>query len=524
MNTLFTQSLLTKPIYVSVKTLTRLISIFFLLPLLLTSQITSASDISRSMVPKIQMDLGEKITFYSDSLKEQRDFFIRLPEGYQETERNYPVIYLLDANNETLTYMKDLYFHSVTQINRLMQQGDIPESIIVGIPFNSEQWFSNVVNNAKPFRSYLTKELTNYIHDNYRTANNNILIGQSYSALFVLHTLPKSNDTFNSYVAIEPILASGELERAIKSYENMSMNNSDLQIIMGGETFINEAEELNTQIANSAGKFVNVSLEFYPEETHGSVYYPALNSGLRKHFKDFRKPTKAQMLSENFNHQSLLNYFESRASKYQVETTDKDFQFAVYDTIINQLKVKKFKQAFTLWPIWKSQYKMYNANIIINGFLRHNDRASAISLLQHLTIAMPTSVRAVDRLATLYQQEQQPELAAKYRLTVQQLLKEILSKPMSPKQEDNLTRYGYNLLNEERNQEAIAIFKRITLAKPDSINAFDSLSDAYERIKNHPEAIKALEKTIALANGKENVNTASFKQKLNRLKNIEVAD
>ena len=333
--------------------------------------------------------------------------------------------------------------------------------------------------------------------------------------------MPKSNDTFNSYVAIEPILASGELERAIKSYENMSMNNSDLQIIMGGETFINEAEELKTQIANSAGKFVNISLEFYPKETHGSVYYPALNSGLRKHFKDFRKPTKAQILSENFTHQSLLNYFDNRASKYQVETTEKDFQSAVYDTINNQLKVKKFKQAFTLWPVWKSQYKMYNANIIINGFLRNNDRASAISLLQHLTIAMPTSVRAVDRLATLYQLEQQPELAAKYRLTVQQLLKEILSKPMSPKQEDNLNRYGYNLLNEERNQEAIAIFKRITLAQPDSINAFDSLSDAYEQLKNHPEAIKALEKTILLANHKGDVSNTSFLQRLSRLKSID---
>jgi len=523
-NTLFTQSLLTKLTYVSAKTLTRLISIFFLLPLLLTSQITSANDISRSKVPKIQIDLGEKITFFSDSLKEQRDFFIRLPEGYQETKRDYPVIYLLDANNEILTYMKDLYFHSVTQINRLMQQGDIPESIIVGIPFKSDQWFNNVSSNPKPFRNYLTKELSSYINNNYRTINNNILIGQSYSALFVINALPNINDTFKSYVAIEPILSSGEVEKALGNYQNTISNNNVLQIIMGGTTFLDEAKALSRKIDNIAGKTVNVSFEAFSEESHGSVYYPALNSSLRNYFKDFRKPSKEQILTENFNHQSIIKYFDQRTSKYQVDNTSRQFQSAVFDTFHNQAMAKNFKQAFALWPIWKSEYKMYNANNMTNNFLRNNDRASAITFLQHVTKVMPNAVRAIDRLATLHQLDQKPEKANMYRSLVKQRLTEILNNPMSPKQEDSLNRYAYNLLNEERNQESIDLFKRITQAKPDSINAFDSLADGYEAVKNYPEAIKAIEKTIAMANGKENVNTASFKQKLNRLKNIEVAD
>lgn len=520
MKTLLTLPPLTKLTKVTVKMLTRLITVCVLLPLLMISQFTSANDISRSEVPQIKMDLGEKIAFYSDNLKEQREFFIRLPEGYQDTKRDYPVIYLLDANNEILTYMKDLYFNSVIQIERLMQHVDIPESIIVGIPFNSAQWFSNTVNNPQPFRSYLTKELSSYIDDNYRTANNNILIGQSYSALFVLNTLPKSSDTFNSYVAIEPILASGELEKAIESYQGISVKNSDLQIIMAAGSFLSEAKALKEQLVNLVGKATNVSLEIFPKESHGSVYYPALNSGLRKHFKDFRKPSKETILTANFNHQSLLNYFDKRAAKYQVKTTDKQFQSAVYDTIYNQIIAKKFKQAFTLWPVWKTQYKIYNANIIISNFLRNNDRTSAITFLEHLTIAMPTSVRAIDRLATLYQQEQKLEQASTYRLKVKQLLSEIFNKPISAKQEDALNRYGYNLLSEKRNQAAIAIFKRITKAKPDSVNAFDSLADAYESVKNHSEAIKALEKTIALANSKDDMNTASFQQRLSRLKNM----
>lgn len=108
----------------------------------------------------------------------------------------------------------------------------------------------------------------------------------------------------------------------------------------------------------------------------------------------------------------------------------------------------------------------------------------AISFLQHVAIAMPSPVRAVDRLATLYQQNQQPEQASIYRLKVQQRLTDIFNKPISSKQKDSLNRYGYNLINEERNQEALIILKRITKAKPDSISAYDSIAEAYELVKN----------------------------------------
>jgi len=507
----------------SSKARTQLTTAFAVLSLLLLSLFSSANEISRSNVSEININLGEKIGFYSDNLKEQREFFVRLPDSYQETKRSYPVIYLLDANNETLTYMKNLYFHSVTQIERLMKQGDIPESIIVGIPFKSSQWFSNVSNNSEPFKNYLTKELSIYINDNYRTINSNILIGQSYSALFVINSLPSSSNTFNSYVAIEPILANGELEKATKNYQALTIDNAKLQIIMGGTTFLEQAKILSKEIATSTGKMVDVSFEAYSKESHASVYYPALNSSLRNHFEDYRRPSREKILTQNFNHQSILKYFAKRAAKYQVETTDKLIQFSVYDTIYQQLMAKNFKQAFDLWPIWKSQYKMYNANNIANNFIRKGERTAAINFLEHVSKAMPMAIRAIDRLATLNQQEQNPEKASHYRLKAKQLLTEIFSKPISEKQEDSLNRYGYSLLSENRNQEAIKIFQRITKAKPDSINAYDSLADAYESIKKYPEAIKAVEKAIALANNKENVNIASLQQRLSRLKNIEIA-
>jgi len=521
MKTLFTHKSLAIFANVNARTFARLINNLALLPMLFVSQFVLANDITSHEVPQVKVNLGKEVTFHSENLKEKREFFIRLPENYEKTKRNYPVIYLLDANNEILTYMKGLYFNSVIEIERLMQHGDIPESIIVGIPFKKEQWFSNVSSNPQPFRNYLTKELSSYINDNYRTINNNILIGQSYSATFVINTLPKSSNTFNSYIAIEPILPSNAYENAVKSYQDISIKNSDLQIILGGEVFLPEAESLSKQITRSAGKMANISIDVFPAEDHGSVYYPALNLGLRTHFADYRKPTKSQILSANFDHRALLNYFEKRAEKYQIETSEKEFQDALFLTIYHQLIAKKFDQAFALWPIWVSPNKLYNANRAISYFQRNNDSASAILLLQHLTVAMPNAISALDRLATLYRQNKQLKQASKYRIKVQQLLTHIFSNEVTPQQERSLNSYGYSLLSEKRNHEAIAVFKRITQARKNSINAYDSLADAYEATKNNSEAIKALEKAIVLANNRDNVSATSFQQRLNQLKAIE---
>jgi len=509
---------------VATPTITNIGALFFLM----SSGLASASDISRGEVQQVNVNLGEKIIFQSKNLAEQREFYLRLPKDYHQTKHSYPVIYLLDANNETLTYMDNLYFHSVTQIERLMEHGDIPQSIIVGIPFKSSQWFGNVISNAQPFRDYLTKELSTYVNDNYRTLNNNILIGQSYSAVFVIDSMPLSGDTFNGYIAIEPVLGGGALENSIAKYQkiseqkaaNKTVNHSDLQIIMGGAIMLHEVIELSEQITNSLDKETTISLKTFPEESHGSVYYPALNYGLRKFFEDYRQPSKKQILSSNFGHKELLSYFEKRTNKYQVEATERQFQSAVFEAIFYQLMDKKFDQAFALWPIWKSPYKIYNANRIISYFLRANDSASAIELLNHLVTAMPTSVSVVDRLANLYQQENNIEQAEIYRLKAKQLLLDIFSKPVSQKQEASLNRYGYSLLQQKRNQEAIHVFKQISQVKPDSINALDSLADAYEAEKSYQKAINSLEQAIVIATDKDNVNIAPFQQKINRMKNI----
>lgn len=524
MKTPITQLSLKELIKVTLGKLTIKIKLCCILSFLLSSPSTLANNISHSEIPQVQVSLGEKIAFHSKYLNEERAFYVRLPDNYQQSKKNYPVIYLLDANNETLTYMDNLYFHSVTQIERLMKHEDIPESIIIGIPFKRNQWFGNVINYPSSFRDYLTKEVLSYVNDNYRTSASSSLIGQSYSAVFVINSLPNNDGLFSNFIAIEPVLSNGELEKAVDNYQKNEVENATLQIIMGGDHLLHEAQELVRQIDSSTNKNVDISLESFPTESHGSVYYPALNSGLRKQFQDYRLPDKSTILSGKFGHQELLNYFDKRAAKYHVTTTEKQFQSAVFEVIFSQLMVKDFKQAFDLWPVWQSKYKTYNANRIVNHFTRNNDNASAINFLLYLTKAMPKSVNTLDQLAALYLQDKQEEQADKYHNQIKNLLAETFSKPLSSQQEDDMNRYGYYLLNKKRNDEAIVIFEKISQANPESINAFDSLAEAYATADNVQGAITSLEQAIKLAKRKEGVSTVTFSQKLQQLKTLQEAD
>jgi len=66
--------------------------------------------------------------------------------------------------------------------------------------------------------------------------------------------------------------------------------------------------------------------------------------------------------------------------------------------------------------------------------------------------------------------------------------------------EAQLNAYGYQLLNQKRNSEALAIFIRNTKEHPDSWNAWDSLGEMYATLGDKPKAVANYKKALALTN------------------------
>ncbi|MGB1299117.1 MAG: tetratricopeptide repeat protein, partial [Psychrobium sp.] len=77
---------------------------------------------------------------------------------------------------------------------------------------------------------------------------------------------------------------------------------------------------------------------------------------------------------------------------------------------------------------------------------------------------------------------------------------------------------GYNLLGQERNQEAIEVFKRWTQLSPNEANAFDSLADAYESVGKNDLALSAHLQAVSVAKRLKDPRFEFFTQMLNDFK------
>ena len=64
--------------------------------------------------------------------------------------------------------------------------------------------------------------------------------------------------------------------------------------------------------------------------------------------------------------------------------------------------------------------------------------------------------------------------------------------------EAELNAYGYLLVSQKKNNEALAIFLRVTKEYPDSWNAWDSLGEMYATLGDKPKAVANYKKALAL--------------------------
>jgi tetratricopeptide (TPR) repeat protein len=78
--------------------------------------------------------------------------------------------------------------------------------------------------------------------------------------------------------------------------------------------------------------------------------------------------------------------------------------------------------------------------------------------------------------------------------------------------ESSLNRIGYSLLREKKTSDAISVFKLATRDYPNSVNAYDSLGDAYAAAGQTDAALAASQKELALAQSDSSLSPDRKKQ------------
>ena len=199
---------------------------FFALALFYFCIVINAQTENTKIPPPVTLNRTEVHKLISKANGVTYPIFISLPGSYYNTDKTYPVVYMLDAYSS---------FGIVTQTAKLMAfNKELPELIIVGISSEggSKEFIYNRARDFTPtyvpldklpddsrlmlpasggaekFLEFIKNELIPFVELNYRIEQNErTLIGHSLGGLFASYVLFNQTDLFNRYVMISPALA-----------------------------------------------------------------------------------------------------------------------------------------------------------------------------------------------------------------------------------------------------------------------------------------------------------------------------
>lgn len=278
----------------------------------------------------------------SKLLKETRQYLIALPEGYAQSTEAYPVVYLLDADEQ---------FDHMASLLQFLSQGampQIPKMIIVGInntermrdytPTHTLVLPSGKKGNPKyqqtggagRFLDFIEQELAPSIHSQLRTNGINVLVGHSFGGLLAMEALRTNRQLFSAYIAIDTSLWFDsphyltQLENRVEKGDFkqkqlfMAIANNPLSPGFGVSSY---HRDLNLAFADKLTKSppqgLSFAAKYYPDETHQSVSHIGLYDGIRHLFKDFA----IDIYAETFSKQQVIDQYRLLSERFGFRVT-----------------------------------------------------------------------------------------------------------------------------------------------------------------------------------------------------------
>jgi predicted alpha/beta superfamily hydrolase len=261
------------------------------------------------------INIGKKYSMRSKVLKEERPYWVYLPNSYDEGNKKqcYPVLYLLDG---------DAYFQSTSGVVQFMSSGingncQIPEMIVVAIPNTDrgrdltpthstigydgkENAFLESTGGGDAFLQFMRDELFPQIDSRFPTLPVRILVGHSLGGLLAIHALLNEPEMFRAYVAIDPSLwwdnqllihtAENEIRTIRKLRKTLYVSSANTPKIPNFNPLKAQKAIRKLVKALNPARSVNFQLgfQFFDAEDHVSVPLLSLYHGLLYIFDGFK--------------------------------------------------------------------------------------------------------------------------------------------------------------------------------------------------------------------------------------------
>lgn len=241
--------------------------------------------------------IGETFTVDSKALGETRRVNVYLPPAYTESKSaRLPVLYMPDGG------LAEDFLHVAGLVQVSVGNGTMRPFILVGIenterrrdmtgPTENERdkKIAPRVGGSAAFRAFIRRELMPQVKSRYRTTDETAIVGESLAGLFVVETLLKEPDLFDTYIAFDPSLwwndqklvtgAAEDLRRHAGMPKTLYIANSADEMIPG------IMQKFVDSLSKNAPPSLRRHYEKMPEESHSTIYHPAALRAFRSLFK-----------------------------------------------------------------------------------------------------------------------------------------------------------------------------------------------------------------------------------------------
>jgi len=275
--------------------------------------------LSKTTMAQVEGDdvvIGKSLTLTSKILKGEVPVLISVPEGYDASATNYPVLYDLGA----------FYFtYACGTVEYLARGMYIPNMIVVGVPPLQRGYVPTPFEErgeepagADLSIKFLREELIPFVEKNYRTNNFRILHGHSVGGLFTMYTLFNYPDLFTAYVAGSPWFQNNN-QYWLKNIEKMAkvrkVDDKFLFMTVG-----KEEAELTLDTFKELEKWMNANpitgltwKSAWVEGDHGSMVGRNIYDGLQFIFSGWRPSNE---VIRNADLDEIKNYLKTRLAKW----------------------------------------------------------------------------------------------------------------------------------------------------------------------------------------------------------------
>lgn len=324
----------------------------------------------------------EHFNIQSQYLKETKIVNVALPDQYQFSAKEYPIILILDSN---------LLFDTTTAIaNQLSRTSRMPESIVISFSAGSRHrnyYAPNLYNNHRdrPYNygnkqdellSFLENELLPQIEQKYRVAKFKIVVGFSPSSALSIHTLLTMPNLFQAYICLAAgnIIGDGYsrgkrlIEELEKLYGSQKLAQNYLYVVSGskdaeGQPYIKASvEDFNDKLFKYNTSNIHTKAEIIEGEGHTDVVLPGLISAF-----DFIFPKGEWVVDyldliedEGTAKENIMEFYNDLSKIYGFQiypNVDRLYSMSCLKNLGRRLLgTNKTEEAIELFELWTTLY------------------------------------------------------------------------------------------------------------------------------------------------------------------------